>query len=238
MYKSGVRVKDIADSAGLSRHAIYGIIRRGRAQESCKDKPRSGRPSALSDQDKSHIKILIKNNPFISYRDIISRARLRASPKTIRRWLIDEKIQHRLALQRPFLTEEAAQLRKSFADKYRHEDESFWYSWWFSDEVTIDRTDGDYTKARDFTRIKSKPADGLPDLSPVENLWKVLKERICKTYPEIAAYPKSAEAIDRLIAAAEELWTEIEDDVVKNVIKSMPDRLNECYRANGYYTKY
>ncbi|VTT69774.1 unnamed protein product, partial [Fusarium fujikuroi] len=132
--------------AGLSRHAIYGIIRRGRAQESCKDKPRSGRPSALSDQDKSHIKILIKNNPFISYRDIISRARLRASPKTIRRWLIDEKIQHRLALRRPFLTEEAAQLRKSFADKYRHEDESFWYSWWFSDEVTIDRTDGDYTK--------------------------------------------------------------------------------------------
>ncbi|SCN82185.1 uncharacterized protein FFE2_05004 [Fusarium fujikuroi] len=78
----------------------------------------------------------------------------------------------------------------------------------------------------------------LPDLSPVENLWKVLKERICKTYPEIAAYPKSAEAIDRLIAAAEELWTEIEDNVVKNVIKSMPDRLNECYRANGYYTKY
>ncbi|KAI8412403.1 hypothetical protein FOFC_05660, partial [Fusarium oxysporum] len=22
----------------------------------------------------------------------------------------------------------------------------FWYSWWFSDEVTINRTDGDYTK--------------------------------------------------------------------------------------------
>ncbi|VZI06270.1 unnamed protein product, partial [Fusarium fujikuroi] len=61
-------------------------------------------PSALSDQDKSHIKILIKNNPFISYRDIISRARLRASPKTIRHWLIDEKIQHRLALRRPNYT--------------------------------------------------------------------------------------------------------------------------------------
>ncbi|VZI10035.1 unnamed protein product, partial [Fusarium fujikuroi] len=32
------------------------------------------------------------------------------------------------------------------AHKYRHEDESFWYSWWFSDEVIIDRIDGDYTK--------------------------------------------------------------------------------------------
>lgn len=53
---------------------------------------------------------------------------------------------NRLALRRPFLSDEAAQLRKSFSDKYLHEDESFWYSWWFSDEVTIDRTDSDYTK--------------------------------------------------------------------------------------------
>ena len=143
MYESGVRIKDIADSAGLSRHAIYGIIRRGRHQESCKDKPRSGRPQMLSNQEKIYIKILIKNDPFISYRDIIRQARLRVSPRTIRRWLLNEGIQHRLALRRPFLSAEHAQLRKDFCDKYRHEDESFWYSWWFSDEVTIDRTDGD-----------------------------------------------------------------------------------------------
>ncbi|VZI00074.1 unnamed protein product, partial [Fusarium fujikuroi] len=164
MYESGVRVKDIADSAGLSRHAIYGIIRRSRAQESCKDKPHSGRPSALSDQDKSHIKILIKNNPFISYRDIISRARLRASPKTICCWLIDEKIQHRLALRRPFLTEEAAQLRKSFADKYRHKDNivSGFLTRLQSTVQTVTIPSGHFTElARDFIKIKSKPADGL-----------------------------------------------------------------------------
>ncbi|KAG7416716.1 Transposable element Tc1 transposase [Fusarium oxysporum f. sp. raphani] len=77
-----------------------------------------------------------------------------------------------------------------------------------------------------------------PDLNPIENLWKVLKKRICETYPEIAAYPKSAAAMARLIEAAEELWSEVEDEVVKNVIKSMPDRLNACWNANGYYTKY
>jgi transposase len=77
-----------------------------------------------------------------------------------------------------------------------------------------------------------------PDLNPIENLWKVLKKRICDRYPEIAAYPKSAAALARLIEAAEELWSEVEDEVVKNVIKSMPDRLNACYNANGYYTKY
>lgn len=77
-----------------------------------------------------------------------------------------------------------------------------------------------------------------PDLNPIENLWKVLKKRICDIYPEIAAFPKSAAAMDRLIEAAQELWSEVQDEVVKNVIKSMRDRLEACYQANGYYTKY
>jgi hypothetical protein len=77
-----------------------------------------------------------------------------------------------------------------------------------------------------------------PDLNPIENLWKILKQRICDTYPEIAAYPKSVAALERLVEAAQEVWSEIEDEVVKNLIKSIPDRLNACYHANGYYTKY
>ncbi|KAJ9412597.1 hypothetical protein QL093DRAFT_2585027 [Fusarium oxysporum] len=131
MYESGVRVNDIADKEGLSRHAIYGVIRRYRHQQSAKDLPRSGRLPALSDRDKTHIKILIKNDAFISYKEIKQRARLSCSSPTIRRWLQKTGIQHNLALRRPFLSEE---------------NESFWYSWWFSDEPTIDRTDGDYTK--------------------------------------------------------------------------------------------
>jgi hypothetical protein len=77
-----------------------------------------------------------------------------------------------------------------------------------------------------------------PDLNPIENLWKILKQRICDTYPEIVAYPKSVAALERLVEAAQEVWSEIEDEVVKNQIKSIPDRLNACYHANGYYTKY
>ncbi|KAM5529739.1 transposase [Fusarium oxysporum f. sp. phaseoli] len=335
MYESGVRVKDIADKEGLSRYAIYGVIRRYRHQQSAKDLPRSGRPPALSDIDKTHIKILVKNDAFISYKEIKQRARLTCSRPTIRRWLLKTGIQHKLTLRRPFLSDESAQLRKAFCDKYRHEDESFWYSWWFSDEVLIDRTDGDCTKwsfysagerlHRDKVQPRRRPSrhsqmffgainydkpsrivplegdpqserggvtgrrilaclqsylPGLveegenfqhdnahtfkakivqewllpwarrhgvslidwppysPDLNPIENLWKVLKKRICETYPEIAAYPKSAAALARLIEAAEELWSEVEDEVVKNVIKSMPDRLNACWNANGYYTKY
>jgi hypothetical protein len=65
---------------------------------------------------------------------------------TIRRWLLKDGIQHRHALRRPFLSASSAAIRKGFAERYKDKDESFWYSWWFSDEVSIDRTDGDYAK--------------------------------------------------------------------------------------------
>jgi hypothetical protein len=158
MYESGVCVQDIADSEGLSRHAIYGVIRRYHHQQSAKDLPRSGRPSRLSGIDKNHIKVLIGRNAFISYQEIIDCASLNCKRSTIRRWLINQKIQHKLALRRPFLSEESAQLRKAFCDKYRHEGESFWYSWWFSDEVSIDRTDGDYTKWSFYSAVSLAPS--------------------------------------------------------------------------------
>ncbi|KAK2470865.1 hypothetical protein H9L39_17096 [Fusarium oxysporum f. sp. albedinis] len=318
MYESGVRVKDIADKEGLSRYAIYGVIRRYRHQQSTK----------------RILKYLLKTTLLFHIKEVKQQARLTCSRPTIRRWLLKTGIQHKLALRRPFLSDESAQLRKAFCDKYRHEDESFWYSWWFSDEVSIDRTDGDYTKwsfysagerlHRDKVQPRRRPArhsqmffgainydkpsrivplegdpqserggvtgrrilaclqsylPGLveegetfqhdnartfkakivqewllpwarrhgvslidwppysPDLNPIENIWKVLRKRICETYPEIAAYPKSAAALARLIEAAEELWSEVEDEVVKNVIKSMRDRLNACWNANDYYTK-
>jgi hypothetical protein len=77
-----------------------------------------------------------------------------------------------------------------------------------------------------------------PDLNPIENLWKILKQRIYEEYPELSAFPQTPETNERLIQATVDVWEKIEDEVVKNVIKSMPDRLEACYQANGYYTKY
>ncbi|KAM5526983.1 transposase [Fusarium oxysporum f. sp. phaseoli] len=252
----------------------------------------------------------------MSYEDIKAKAHLSCSKDTIRRWLIKEGIQHKYTLRRPFLIADNAQVRKAWCEKYLHKDESFWYSWWFSDEVLIDRIDGDCTKWS-FYRVGERlhldkiqawrqparhsrmflgainydkssgvvPLDGdpqskrrgvvtgrviqaclesylpglveegetfqqdkartfrarkvqnwlqpwarregvyltdwppySPDLHPIENLRKVLKKRICDTYPEIADYPKTNEAIEALTVAAVELWEEIEDEVVKNVI--------------------
>lgn len=48
-----------------------------------------------------------------------------------------------------------------------------------------------------------------PDLNPIKSLWAILKERICKRYPELAELLKNMAAEDRLIECAEELWREL-----------------------------
>jgi hypothetical protein len=77
-----------------------------------------------------------------------------------------------------------------------------------------------------------------PDLNPIENLWKLLKERICKRYPELASMPVTDEAIAALIKAAQEVWNDLEPEVLENLINSMPKRLAALHQAKGYYTKY
>jgi hypothetical protein len=77
-----------------------------------------------------------------------------------------------------------------------------------------------------------------PDLNPIENLRKLLKEHICQGYPELADLPKSQGSLDRLIEAAQEVWGEFEDDLSENLVNSMSKRIKAVIDGNGWYTKY
>ncbi|KJZ69944.1 hypothetical protein HIM_10667 [Hirsutella minnesotensis 3608] len=75
-----------------------------------------------------------------------------------------------------------------------------------------------------------------PDLNPIENVWKLLKERIHKNHPELADFPKSNQSKQRLCEAAVEAWEEFEDGVLQNLVESMPRRLEAVRSAKGWYT--
>lgn len=77
-----------------------------------------------------------------------------------------------------------------------------------------------------------------PNLNPIENLWKLLKEEICKRYPELSIMPKNNQSLQRLCEAAIEVWEEFHDDLLKKLISSMPRRLAAVITAQGWYTKY
>lgn len=146
MKDLGVPLDEIVAKEGVTKHAIFRIVRRYRSQISAKDKPRSGRPTILTDRDKRHIERIVDQFPFITVQEIKERTGISCHRSTITRWLKKQGIQHHHALRRPFLGPTAVQQRRDFAEKYRHEPASYWYSWFFSDEVSIDRTDGDITK--------------------------------------------------------------------------------------------
>ena len=77
-----------------------------------------------------------------------------------------------------------------------------------------------------------------PDLNPIENVWKLLKEAIVTRHPELSDMPKNNYALQMLCQAAVEAWEEIQDDLFEKLIISMQRRLQAVINANGWYTKY
>jgi transposase len=48
-----------------------------------------------------------------------------------------------------------------------------------------------------------------PDLNPIKNLWKLLKQEIYKMYPDLETASDTAGTLERLKAAAREAWAAI-----------------------------
>lgn len=71
-----------------------------------------------------------------------------------------------------------------------------------------------------------------PDLNPIENIWGRIKERL-------KWVPKASNS-DELFANIKCIWDELSHDVnyVRNLILSMPRRLQACVNNNGGITKY
>ena len=70
-----------------------------------------------------------------------------------------------------------------------------------------------------------------PDLNPIEHLWFHLKRRL-------ATYEIAPKGILELWERVEKEWEDIPMEVCRNLIESMPRRVEAVYKAKGGYTKY
>lgn len=77
-----------------------------------------------------------------------------------------------------------------------------------------------------------------PDLNPIENLWKLLKERIQVKEPRLKTLGNTQEALDLLIATAVTVWEEFAEVMLNHLIESMPNRIEAVLASRGWYTKY
>jgi hypothetical protein len=64
-----------------------------------------------------------------------------------------------------------------------------------------------------------------PDLNPIKNLWKIIKTNIQTNYQ-----PKS---IPEMKEAIHQAWDNIPAQTLRNLLRSMPSRMEAVIKANG-----
>ena len=83
--------------------------------------------------------------------------------------------------------------------------------------------------------VKEWPALS-PDLNPIENLWRRLKEM---RHPVLRDLPASLQTILPWIRQAFlDCWPQIDKGFVEKLWKSMPSRVEALLQADGWFTKY
>ena len=66
----------------------------------------------------------------------------------------------------------------------------------------------------------------------------MLKREIYKQYPELLVADDSIETKEKLIAAAQEVWSQLGDELLATLSDTMPNRVAAVLDAEGWYTKY
>jgi len=95
---------------GTIKTMISRSRQRGPAQETL---PRSGRPKALNDEERTMLLDLIRDDPYIKYNDLLSRLNHKVSRQTLWTFFCGLNKRKWLVLQRPELYEEYARKRRA-----------------------------------------------------------------------------------------------------------------------------
>ena len=71
-----------------------------------------------------------------------------------------------------------------------------------------------------------------PDLNPIENLWAIVKRRLQEDPGDL---PKNK---TQLIQRVQGIWSSLNIELARKLVDSMPNRISECIKNDGYHTKY
>ena len=84
--------------------------------------------------------------------------------------------------------------------------------------------------------------DWLPyslNLNPIENAWYAMKCLALKMFPDImnggGELEEDIRKVEECLIAA---WDALPSTLFDSLIESMPRRISECIKANGWHTKY
>jgi transposase len=126
-------VAKIAAQKGVSRQAVYGIIKRFKETGSHEDRPRSGHPSTLTDRQKRAIVKAARKEPSRTLNSLRNAVSPPPSERTVSRVLAEANLYSYVARKGTRLTEDHMRNRLNFAKKFKGKVD--WHRVIFSDEV-------------------------------------------------------------------------------------------------------
>ena len=72
--------------------------------------------------------------------------------------------------------------------------------------------------------IQLKWPSKSPDLNPIENVWHLLKQNVRKRLPS---------TVEELENCIHEEWERLDDNIIKKICESFPERIRKCIQLHG-----
>ena len=79
----------------------------------------------------------------------------------------------------------------------------------------------------------------LPDLNPIENLWAWFKLELHRHYPDTKYLHGSPETVKGILKERlNKVWWDFGEEVLNQLIESMPEHVQAVLEARGKYTRF
>ena len=141
--KENIPVREIANFAGITRQAVYQIVKNYNARGHFNDAPRSGRPSKLDDRSLRHLKISLEGNRRQSLSDLTTTVN-NILPAPVHFDTVRHALRHqlgmnaRIAAKKPYLKYEHRRARLAWAKKHRRWKFRDWRRIIWTDECSVE----------------------------------------------------------------------------------------------------
>ena len=163
---AGEKQKDVAKKTGMSKSTLSRIYKRYREGKGFTSAPRGG-PRKTSKRTDWKLLIQVKRSSKMPLRELQQNVVPEISKRTINRRLAESDIKKWLAAERPLLEKEHAAQRLEWALKHKDWTEEDWLKVDWSDECSVERSEGEANVWVFRTRYQS-----------LKRRWSKEKERV------------------------------------------------------------
>jgi hypothetical protein len=170
-YTCGATPSALATRFSLPRSTIQSTLDLSELRNDGESQSRIGRPKSCTPNDERRILRIVRAEPKLSYRELLSQLGLEIHPNTIKKVLKEHGIQNWKCKRRPFLTPVLAAKRLAWCIKYKGWTAEEWGMIVWSDECSVERGRG----KRDEYAFRTASQKWQPNMVQTYNCKKNIK---------------------------------------------------------------